>query len=76
MYTDNRGYHVLHCVFYLHLPEITSTLHVGNFTTNLAECWMSIQAKFDGGKQCNRSQRGAWEGRCAVAGLRQNLGPG
>ena len=37
---------------------------------------MSIRAKCDGGKQCNRSQRGAWEGRCAGAGLRQNLGPG
>ena len=48
---------------------------VGNFTTNLAECWMSIRAKFDGGKQYNRSQSGAWEGRCAGAGLRQNLSP-
>ena len=37
---------------------------------------MSIRAKFDGGKQYNRSQSGAWEGRCAGAGLRQNLGPG
>ena len=45
-----------------------------NFTTNLAECWMSIRAKFDGGKLYNRSQSGAWEGRCAGAGLRQNLG--
>ena len=50
-------------------------MHIGNFTTNLAECWMTIRAKFDGGKQYNRSQRGAWEGRCAGAGLRQNLGP-
>ena len=36
---------------------------------------MNIQAKFDGGKQYNRSQRGSWEGRCAGAGLRHNLGP-
>ena len=36
---------------------------------------MNIRAKFDGGKQYNRSQSGAWEGRCAGAGLRQNLGP-
>ena len=36
---------------------------------------MSIRAKFDGGKQYNRSQSGAWEGRCAGAGLQQNLGP-
>ena len=48
---------------------------IGNFTTNLAECWMGIRAKFDGGKQYNRSQRGAWEGRCTGAGLRHNLGP-
>ena len=27
------------------------------------------------GKQVNRSQSGSWEGRCAGAGLRQNLGP-
>ena len=53
-----------------------SCIPVGNFTTNLAECWMSIRAKFDGGKQYNRSQSGAWEGRCAGAGLRQNYGPG
>ena len=36
---------------------------------------MHIRSKFDGGKQINRSQSGAWEGRCAGAGLRQNLGP-
>ena len=48
---------------------------VGNCTTNLAECWMHIRTKFDGGKQINRSQRGSWEGRCAGAGLRLNEGP-
>lgn len=47
----------------------------GNFTTNLAECWMNIRAKVDEGKQYNRSQRGAWEGRCAGAGLQYNNGP-
>ena len=35
---------------------------------------MHIRSKFDGGKQINRSQSGAWQGRCAGAGLRQNLG--
>ena len=45
-----------------------------HYTTNLAECWMNIR-KFDGGKQYNRSQSEAWEGRCSGAGLRQNLGP-
>ena len=52
------------------------TLHfVGNCTTNLAECWMHIRTKFDGGKQINRSQRGSWAGRCRGAGLRLNEGP-
>ena len=52
------------------------TLHfVGNCTTNLAECWMHIRTKFDGGKQINRSQRGSWAGRCTGAGLRLNEGP-
>ena len=36
---------------------------------------MNVRAKFDGGKQYNRSQRGSWGGRCAGAGLRQNIGP-
>ena len=36
---------------------------------------MHVRCKFDGGKQVNRSQGGAWEGRCAGAGLRQNFGP-
>ena len=49
--------------------------HVGNFTTNLAECWMHIRTKFDGGKQINRCQGSAWNARCAGATLRQNFGP-
>ena len=47
----------------------------GNFTTNLAESYMNVRSKFDGGKQINRSQRGSWQGRCAGAGLRLNIGP-
>lgn len=34
-----------------------------------------MHCKFDGGKQVNRSQGGAWEGRCKGAGPRQNHGP-
>ena len=49
---------------------------LGNFTTNLAESWMHIRSKFDGGKQINRSQAGSWQGRCAGAGLRNNEGAG
>ena len=47
---------------------------LGNQTTNLAECWMHIRTKFDGGKVINRCQSGSWEHRCMGAGLRQNLG--
>ena len=47
---------------------------VGNFTTNLAESWMNIRCKFDGGKFINRSQSGSWEFRCMGAGLQLNLG--
>ncbi len=47
---------------------------VNNFTTNLAENWMQIRCKFDGGKVINRSQSGSWEHRCSGAGLRKNLG--
>ncbi len=45
-----------------------------NETTNLAESWMHIRMKFDGGKVIHRSQSGSWEHRCMGAGLRQNLG--
>lgn len=45
-----------------------------NFTTNLAENWMHVRCKFDGGKVVNRSQSGSWEHRCHGAGLEHNLG--
>ena len=48
---------------------------LGKFTTNLCEGWMHIRSKFDDRKQINRVQSGSWQGGCAVAGLRQNLGP-
>ena len=47
---------------------------IGNFTANLAESWMHIRSKFDGGKVINRSQSGSWQYRCMGAGLQQNLG--
>ena len=47
---------------------------VSNETTNLAESWMNIRAKFDGGKFFNRSQSGSWQHRCMGAGLRLNMG--
>ena len=48
-------------------------MYTGNFTTNLAEGYMHIRSKFDGGKQINRSQSGSWEARCAGAALRVNV---
>ena len=47
---------------------------VDNVTTNLAESWMHIRAKYDGGKVINRSQSGSWEHRCMGAGIQQNIG--
>ena len=36
---------------------------------------MNVRSKFDGGKQINWSQRGAWQERCAGAGFRLSTGP-
>jgi len=47
----------------------------GNFATNLAESWMHIHSKLDGGKKINRIQSGFWQGRLAGAGFRCNMGP-
>ena len=47
---------------------------IGNFTTNMAEGWMNIRCKFDGGKLYNRSQSGSFEFSCMGAGLQQNFG--
>ena len=35
---------------------------------------MNVRARFDGGKQINRSQSGSWQGRCAEAERRMNEG--
>ena len=40
---------------------------IDNETSNLAECYMYIRSAFDGGKQLNRIQSGAFEGRCYAA---------
>lgn len=47
---------------------------ISNETTNLAESWMHVRSKYDGGKVIHRSQSGSWENRCMGAGLQQNLG--
>lgn len=48
---------------------------ISNTTTNLAECYMNIRCKFDGGKFYNRVQRGSFQHRCYGAGLRFQMGP-
>ena len=47
---------------------------IDNVTTNLAESWMHMRSKYDGGKVINRSQSGSWEHCCMGAGLQQNEG--
>ena len=47
---------------------------ITNTTTNLAECYMNIRCKFDGGKFYNRVQRGSFQYRCYGAGLRFQMG--
>ncbi|KAH9366146.1 hypothetical protein HPB48_021810 [Haemaphysalis longicornis] len=44
-------------------------------TSNLAEALMSVVAKFSGGKQINRYQKGSYKHRCQAAGLSFQLGP-
>ncbi|CAC5400519.1 unnamed protein product [Mytilus coruscus] len=48
---------------------------IGNFTTNLAECWMHMRTKFDVGKMLNHCNRGSWLTRCYATALRFNNGP-
>ena len=48
---------------------------IDNETSNLAECYMSIRSVFDGGKQFNRIQSGAFEGQGYAAGLRVQVSP-
>ena len=48
---------------------------ISNSTSNVAEAFMNIRCKFDGGKFYNRIQRGSFQHRCYGAGLRFQLGP-
>ena len=47
---------------------------VANKTTNLAECYMNMRCKFDGGKFYNRIKRGGFQHRCYGAGLQFQMG--
>lgn len=48
---------------------------ITNSTSNIAESFMNIRCKFDGGKYFNRIQRGSFLHRTCGAGLRFQLGP-
>ena len=48
---------------------------ISNSTSNLAECFMNIRCKFDGGKFFNRIQSGSFQHRTYGAALRYQLGP-
>ena len=48
---------------------------IQNCTTNSAEIFMGINAKFNGGKQINHNQKGSFEGRFYSAGLCFQAGP-
>ncbi|KAH3830252.1 hypothetical protein DPMN_103493 [Dreissena polymorpha] len=48
---------------------------INNTITNLAECWMHMRTKFDGGKVYNLCNRGSWHTRCYGGCLRKNVGP-
>ncbi len=61
--------------FYLNRLSEKTTRLIGNFTSNLAECWMSVRCKFDGGKMVNRCFRGSFYARCYGGALRTMLGP-
>ena len=40
----------------------------------MAESWMYVRCKYNGGKVINRSQSGLWAHQCMGAGLRHNFG--
>lgn len=48
---------------------------ITNYTSNMAENYMSLVAKFVGGKQINRSKRGSYTHRTHAAALDYQLGP-
>ena len=61
--------------FILNRTAEKSNRLVGNFTSNLAESWMHIRCKFDGGKMTNRCFRGSFLARCFGGSLRAMKGP-
>ena len=62
--------------FYLNRMADKSERLIGNFTSNLAESWMHIRCKFDGGKMVNKCFKSSFYGRCYGGALRSLKGPG
>ena len=62
--------------FYLNRLSDKADRLIGNFTSNLAESWMHIRCKFDGGKVNNKCFRASFYARCYGGALRSAKGPG
>lgn len=74
-YTDLDKYMLEDISILLNRVAAKSDRLLENTTTNLAEAWMHMRCKFDGGKVTNLCNRGSWHARCYGAAVRQNLGP-
>jgi hypothetical protein len=61
-------------IFLNRLAEKSNRL-ICNFISNLAEAWMNVRCKFDGGKMYNKCFKGSFYARCYGAALRSILGP-
>ena len=57
-------------------PVSKASQLIENVTTNVAEVWMHIRSKYDGGKFINRSQSGSWKHRCMGEGFAAEHGKG
>ncbi len=73
MEIDSKMYVAIYQIVLRYANKAESLLD--NETTILAEMWMNIRSKFDGGKQINGVQKSSWNTRCIVASLRFQFGP-
>ena len=74
--TPQAKHQLLKDIFFL-LNRLSEKSHrlLGNFTSNLAESWMNVRCKFDGGKMFNKCFKGSFYARCYGGALRTMLGP-
>ena len=61
--------------FYLNRLADKADRLIANFTSNLAESWMHVRCKFDGGKPNNKCYKGSFYSRCYGSALRSFQGP-